>query len=148
MNEIDMKKIRMEIYLMMTSHVNCMLVCLAGEMRENIPLGKMLTIELKMPISIRLFSTFSLVFMWLYLHDVIGLQLLIVNEMHKPPYAGHPGYQKMITTLRKQIFWPRLKVHIINYISKLLGCQQVKTGCQYPACCHELFPFLRKWEVK
>ena len=31
-------------------------------------------------------------FMWLYMNDDAGLKLLILNEMHKPPYAGHPGY--------------------------------------------------------
>ena len=53
------------------------------------------------------------------MHDVVGLKLLILNEMHKPPYAGHPGYQNMITTLKKKIFWPTLKVELINYLSKL-----------------------------
>ena len=126
------EKIVFEIFFMMTSHVNCMLVCHAGEMRENMPLGKMLTIEMKIPINICFFSIFLLIFMWLYMHDVVGLKLLILNEMHKPPYTGHPGYQNMITTPRKQIFWPRLKVELINHLSKCLGCQQVKTEHRYP----------------
>ena len=32
--------------------------------------------------------------------NVAELKLFILNEMHKPPYAGHPGYQKMITSFR------------------------------------------------
>ena len=51
----------MEIFLMMNSPVNCRIVCHVGEMRENMPLGKMLTIELKMPISIQLFSIFLVI---------------------------------------------------------------------------------------
>ena len=65
------------------------------------------------------------------MHDVAGLKLLILNEMHKPPYAGHPGYQKMVTIPRKQIFWPRLKVKLINYLSKWMGCQQVRIEHRY-----------------
>ena len=38
---------------------------------------------------------------------VAYLKLLILNEMHKPPYERHPGYEKMITTLKKQLFWPK-----------------------------------------
>ena len=54
---------------------------------------------------------------------VVDLKLLILNEMHKPPYAGHPGYQKMITSLRKQFFWPKLKEDLVEYLSKYLECQ-------------------------
>ena len=57
------------------------------------------------------------------MHGVAYLKLLILNEMHKPPYAGHPGYQKMIVALRKRLFWPRLKVDLVDYLSKCLECQ-------------------------
>ena len=32
------------------------------------------------------------------------VKLLILDEIHKTPYAGHLGYQKTITMLRKSIF--------------------------------------------
>ena len=38
---------------------------------------------------------------------VVDLKLIILNEMHKPPYVGHLGYQNMITTLKKKFFWPK-----------------------------------------
>ena len=38
---------------------------------------------------------------------IVDLKLFILNEMHKPPYAGHPSYQKMITSLKKKFFWPK-----------------------------------------
>ena len=38
---------------------------------------------------------------------IVDLKLFILNEMHKPPYAGHPSYQKMITALKKKLFWPK-----------------------------------------
>ena len=37
----------------------------------------------------------------LYIPKNLDIKLFILNEMHKPPYAGHPGYRKMITGLRK-----------------------------------------------
>ena len=63
--------------------------------------------------------------------SVVDLKLFILNEMHKPPYAGHPDYQKMITTPRKQFFWPNLKADLVDYLSKCLECQQVKAEHQH-----------------
>ena len=37
----------------------------------------------------------------LYVPNVPKIKLLILNEVHKSPYSGHHGYQKMITMLRK-----------------------------------------------
>ena len=42
----------------------------------------------------------------IYMPNVAYLKLFILNEMHKTPYAGHPGYQKMITTYRKKLLCP------------------------------------------
>ena len=59
----------------------------------------------------------------IYMPNVADLKLFILNEMHKPPYAGNPSYQKMITTLRKNFFWPKLKKNLADYLSKCLECQ-------------------------
>ena len=40
----------------------------------------------------------------LYIPDSAGLKLTILDEVHKKPYSGHPGYQKTITTLRKLFY--------------------------------------------
>ena len=37
----------------------------------------------------------------LYVLNICEVKMLILNEIHKSPYFGHPGYQKMITMLRK-----------------------------------------------
>ena len=70
-------------------------------------------------------------FIWLkdrlYILNDLEIKLFILNETHKPPFAGHPGYQKMVTTLRKQFFWPGLKSDVVEYLSKCIECQQVKT---------------------
>ena len=40
----------------------------------------------------------------LYIPDSTELKLTVLDEVHKKPYSGHPGYQKMITTLRKLFY--------------------------------------------
>ena len=62
----------------------------------------------------------------LYIPDYDDLKRFIMDELHKRPYIGHPGYQKMITTTRKQFYWPGLKKDIANCLVKFLECQQVK----------------------
>ena len=37
----------------------------------------------------------------IYVPNVPKFKLLILDEIHKNPYSGHPGYQKTITMLRK-----------------------------------------------
>jgi hypothetical protein len=37
----------------------------------------------------------------LYIPNYIELKDLIMDEFHKRPYVGHPGYQKMITLVNK-----------------------------------------------
>jgi hypothetical protein len=55
-----------------------------------------------------------------------NLKSVIKNELHKNPYSGHQGYQKMITSLRKQFDWPNINYETTDYLSKCLYCQQVK----------------------
>ena len=40
----------------------------------------------------------------MYVPNVPKVKLLILDEIHKTPYSGHPGYQKTITMLRKEYF--------------------------------------------
>ena len=43
----------------------------------------------------------------IYMPNVADLKLFILNEMYKPRYARHPGYQKMIT--HKAILFPQFE---------------------------------------
>ena len=61
-----------------------------------------------------------------YILNYDDLERFTMDELHKRPYTGHPGYQKMITATRKLFYWPRLKKDIVNYLAKCLECQQVK----------------------
>jgi hypothetical protein len=40
----------------------------------------------------------------LYILDSAELKLIVLDKVHKKLYFGHPGYQKMITTLRKLFY--------------------------------------------
>jgi hypothetical protein len=67
----------------------------------------------------------------LYITTCDDLTRFIMDEIHKRPYTGHPGYQKMITTTRKQLYWHILKKDIDDYLAKCLECQQVKVEHQH-----------------
>ena len=62
----------------------------------------------------------------MYVPNVPKVKLLILDEIHKTPYSGHPGYQNTITMLRKEYFWPNMKTEGAKYIARCLECQQVK----------------------
>jgi hypothetical protein len=38
----------------------------------------------------------------LHIPNSEDLKRFIMDELHKRPYTGHPGYQKMITATRKK----------------------------------------------
>jgi hypothetical protein len=40
----------------------------------------------------------------LYIPDSTELKLTILDEVHKKPYFGHPGYEKTVTTLKKLFY--------------------------------------------
>jgi hypothetical protein len=56
----------------------------------------------------------------LYIPNCDDLKSFIMDELHKIPYIGHLGYQKMITTTRKLFYWPGLKKSIVDYLAKFL----------------------------
>jgi hypothetical protein len=62
----------------------------------------------------------------LYIPECDDLKRFIMDELHKRPYTGHPGYHKTITATRKQFYWPGLKKDIVDYLAKHIECQQVK----------------------
>eukprot|EP00253_Pinus_taeda_P009241 PITA_09241 len=77
-----------------------------------------------------------------------NLKNLILNEFHTSHYAGHPGYQKMLTALRKEYYWPGMKKHVAEYIARCLECQQIKTEHQHPAGLLQPLPIPEwKWEI-
>jgi len=76
------------------------------------------------------------------------LKRLILDEMHKKPYWGHPGYQEMMIVVRKQYFWLGMKNKIVDYIARCLECQQVKAKHKHSTGLLQPLPISEwKWEV-
>ena len=45
----------------------------------------------------------------IYIPDSVELKSKVLDDVHKKPYFGHPGYYKTITTLQKLFYWPNMK---------------------------------------
>ena len=68
--------------------------------------------------------------------------------MHNVPYAGHPGYQKTMTVIRKEYLWPGMKRDVAEYIAKCMEYQRVKVEHRHPARLLQPLPIPEwKWEV-
>ena len=84
----------------------------------------------------------------LYVSNILEIKLLILNEIHQSPYSGHPGYQKMITTLRKDYFWLNMKNEVAEFLARRMKCQQVKAEHRHPMGLLQPLPIPEwKWEV-
>jgi hypothetical protein len=58
----------------------------------------------------------------IYAPNVKDLKLMILNEIHNVPYAGHLGYQKTIAVVKSHYFWPGMKKDIVEYIARCMEC--------------------------
>jgi hypothetical protein len=45
----------------------------------------------------------------IYVPNSHELRTMILKEMHNVPYAGHPGYQKIVVAVKSQYYWPSMK---------------------------------------
>ena len=57
-----------------------------------------------------------------YIPNSVDLKKLILNEVHKKPYSGDPSYQKTITALKKEHYWPSMKFEMVEYLARCLEC--------------------------
>ena len=62
----------------------------------------------------------------IYILEGGDIQSSILAEFHQTPYSGHPGYQKMISAVKRHFFWPKLKADITMFTMKCQECQLVK----------------------
>jgi hypothetical protein len=84
----------------------------------------------------------------IYVPSSRELRNLVLKEMHDVPYARHPGYQKMITVVRSQFFWPRMKKDVADYIARCMECQKVKSEHRHLVGFLQPLPIPdKKWEV-
>jgi hypothetical protein len=54
--------------------------------------------------------------------------------MNNFPYVGNHGYQKTITAVRSQLFWPWMKKDVVDYITIYMEYQRVKVEHRHPTC--------------
>jgi hypothetical protein len=84
----------------------------------------------------------------IFVPNVQDLKRMILHEMHNVPYAGHPGYQKIVAAIKSHYFWPGMKKEITEYIARCMECQKVKAENRHLA---ELLQPLTisewKWEI-
>eukprot|EP00253_Pinus_taeda_P011485 PITA_11485 len=84
----------------------------------------------------------------IYVPNQNKIKGLIMDEFHISHYAGHLGYQKMMTAIRKEYFWPGMKKDIVEYLARCLECQQIKAEHQHPAGLLQPLPIPEwKWEI-
>jgi hypothetical protein len=78
----------------------------------------------------------------IYVPNSHDLRSIILKEMHNVPYVGHPGYQKTITVVKNQSYWPGMKRYIVEYIANCIECQKVKAEHRKPIGLPHPFPIL------
>eukprot|EP00253_Pinus_taeda_P029145 PITA_29145 len=84
----------------------------------------------------------------LYVPDQNSIKNLILDDFHISHYAGHPGYQKTITAIRKNYYWPGMKSNVAEYLARCLECQQIKAEHQHPVGLLQPLPIPKwKWET-
>jgi hypothetical protein len=84
----------------------------------------------------------------IYVPSSRELRNLVLKEMHDVPYAGHLGYQKTITVVRIQFFWPGMKKDVVDYIARCMECHKVKAEHRHTTCLLQPLPIPeKKWEV-
>ncbi|KAI3762604.1 hypothetical protein L1987_53041 [Smallanthus sonchifolius] len=71
-------------------------------------------------------------FGWVWIPMGGELRTKILDEAHKSRYSIHPGTNKMYQDLRKEYWWPGMKLDVTKYVSKCLTCSQVKAEHQKP----------------
>jgi hypothetical protein len=83
-----------------------------------------------------------------YVPNYLELRSAILNEMHNLPYAGYLGYQKTISAVKSQYYWPCMKNEVTDFIAKCLECQKVKAEHRHPIGLLQPLPISEwKWEV-
>jgi hypothetical protein len=84
----------------------------------------------------------------IYVRSYRELRNLVLKEMHDAPYVGNLGYQKTITAVRSQFFWPGMKKDVADYIARCMECQKVKDEHRHPTGLLQPLPIPeKKWKV-
>jgi hypothetical protein len=69
----------------------------------------------------------------IYVPSFGELRNLVLKKMNNLPDVEHPSYQKTISAIRSQYFFPGMKKDVVEYISRCMECQRVKVKHRHPA---------------
>ncbi|SOV09357.1 uncharacterized protein UDID_18561 [Ustilago sp. UG-2017a] len=58
--------------------------------------------------------------------DVDDLQLLIVQDCHDSPSAGHPGHRKTLSLVRRSFFWLGMSKFVHSFVDSCETCRRIK----------------------
>ena len=84
----------------------------------------------------------------IYVPNQSNIKQIIFRELHDNPCARHLGYQKLISALKKDFYWPNMKKEAVDYVARCFRCQQVKVVHQHPGGLLQPIPILEwKWET-
>lgn len=51
---------------------------------------------------------------------------MILNDFHILPTGGHAGINRMLNNIRRNYYWPRLRLDIENFVRRCVMCQKCK----------------------
>ena len=55
-----------------------------------------------------------------------NLELTVIRDVHDQIASGHPGYQKTISFIARNYYWPGLKKMVQRYIQNCHSCRRAK----------------------
>ncbi|SOV05892.1 uncharacterized protein UDID_19059 [Ustilago sp. UG-2017a] len=64
--------------------------------------------------------------------DVDDLQLLIVQNRHDSPSAGHPGRRKTLSLVRRSFFWLGMSKFVHSFVDSCEMCRRIKAVWHKP----------------
>ena len=69
---------------------------------------------------------------WCFPTGEASLKERILDEAHCTKFSVHPGGDKMYQDLKLMFWWSRMKKDIVQYVSRCLTCQKVKSEHKRP----------------
>ena len=58
----------------------------------------------------------------IFIPNRMELKEMILDEFHHSNCSGHPGYQNMLTAMKKDYFWPGIRKDIAEYVNRCIEC--------------------------
>lgn len=58
--------------------------------------------------------------------DGVPFRTALIKEIHAQPSACHPGVRKMTQILEPKFWWPKMKLHIQQYVTNCHDCRRAK----------------------